>query len=151
MTLEERIRGDLTVAQKGGDAARVGTLRFLLAQMHNREIEKRGAGKEPTLTDDEVMDVLRREAKKRREAIELFTRGGRADLRDRETAELAVIESYLPAAMSRAEIEAIVDGLMAKGLSDFNQLIRAAMQELKGKADGSLVSQVIRERLQKPQ
>jgi len=149
MDLKARLQSDTTVAQKSGDARRLDTLRFLLAQLHNREIEKRGAGKEPTLTDGEVQEVLQREAKKRREAIELFTRGGRTDLRDREAGELKLIETYLPAAMNREEIAAVVDRIVAGGLTDFNTVIREAMKQLKGKAEGSLVSEIIRAKLGK--
>jgi hypothetical protein len=145
MTIAERLAQDTTVAQKAGDAGRLGTLRLLVAAMQNREIEKRGAGSAGPLSDDEMTDLFRREAKKRREAMELYTKGGRDDLRTKEEAELAVIAAYLPAEMSRADIVAVVKRLADGGTREFSLLMKAAMAELKGKADGKVVSEVVKE------
>jgi uncharacterized protein YqeY len=147
MSLEERMREDLVTAQKAGEQMRVDTLRFLLAQVANRAIEKRGKGNAAPLTDDEVTDVLQKETKKRREAIEMFTKGGRADLAGKEEKELAVVQAYLPATMSEAEIEKIVGAIAKKG-GDFKTVMKAAMAELKGKADGKLVSEAVKKALE---
>lgn len=144
--LSERLRDDLKQAQKERDAARVETLRFLLSLIHNRELEKRGGGGDPHLTDEEVTVLLRSETKRRREALELFRRGGREDLADAEEASVRHIEEYLPPLMDREKIEEAVHELKAAGFADFNSLMREAMQRLKGKADGRLVAEVVREK-----
>ena len=144
MTLQERLAQDTTAAQKAGDAGRLGTLRLLIAAAQNRAIEKRTGGSPTSLSDDDMLELLRREAKKRREAMELYAQGGRDDLRVKEEAELAVIMEYLPAEMGRADITAVVKRL-ATGSSEFSSLMKAAMAELKGKADGKLVSEVVKE------
>ena len=145
MTLQERLTQDTTVAQKAGDAVRLGTLRLLLAAVQNRAIEKRAGGSGAMLSDDEMLEVLRRESKKRREAVQLYTKGGRDDLRKKEEAELAIIAGYLPADMSRADIVAVVKRLAAAGPHEFSSLIKVAMGELKGRADGKVVSEVVKE------
>ena len=144
MTLQERLAHETTAAQKAGDAGRLGTLRLLIAAAQNRAIEKRTGGSPTSLSDDDMLELLRREAKKRREAMELYAQGGRDDLRVKEEAELAVIMEYLPAEMGRADITAVVKRL-ATGSSEFSSLMKAAMAELKGKADGKLVSEVVKE------
>lgn len=146
MALAERLTQEAIAAQKAGDSGRLGTLRLLLAAMQNRAIEKRGKGDASPLTDIEVTEVLQREAKKRREAADLYAKGGRDDLRAKEEEELAVIAGYLPAEMSRADITAVVKRLVA-GHTEFSSLMKTAMAELKGKADGKLVSDVVRETL----
>ncbi len=145
MTIAERLAQDTTAAQKAGDTRRLGTLRLLLAAMQNREIEKRGKGAAGPLTDEDLTDLLRREAKKRREAAELYEKGGRDDLRAQEEAELSVIMGYLPAEMSRADIIAVVKRLAGGDIKEFSALMKAAMAELKGKADGKVVSEVVKE------
>jgi len=147
MSLKDKIGTDLRAAQKEGNQMKVAVLRFLNAQLQNKEIEKRGRGQEETLSEAEVVEVLQKEGKKRREAIELFRQGNRRDLAEKEEKEAEIIASYLPRQMSREEIGAVVDGLKASGLADFNALIKAAMQELKGKADGKTVSEVVKEKL----
>lgn len=152
MTLLERITTEVKEALKAGNSDRVGTLRFLTAQLHNREIEKRsafakasaGQGQESTtLTDDEVMDVLRKEVKKRREAADLFRQGNRADMAEKEEAELKIIQEYLPAAPGEADVRKVVAELKAQGITDFSALMKESMARLKG-ADGSLVSKVVK-------
>lgn len=141
MSLYERLADDLKTAQKAGDAVRVGVLRFALAQIKNREIERRGSG--AAIGDADIIDVLQKEAKRRREAISLFRKGGREDLATKEEAEMVHLAAYLPAQMSREEIDAVIAALRAKGTNDFNGLMRAAMQELKGKADGKIVGEAV--------
>ncbi len=132
---------------KGGDREKSSLLRFILAQLHNREIEKKGRGEEPKLTDEETVDVLRREVKKRKEAMDLFGRGGREDLREKEEKEAKLIEEYLPAQMSGEQIAVVVDGLKKSGLGDFTSLMRETMKKLKGQADGKLVGEIVKDRL----
>ena len=127
---------------------RAGVLRFLIAQVHNREIEKHGAGKGSELTDEETIEVLGREAKKRREALELFRKGGRADLAEKEERELRVVEGYLPAQLSREELERIVEDALKQGAGDFNSVMREVMKQAKGRADGRLVGELVKKKLE---
>lgn len=145
MGLLGQIQADLKTALKAGDAATVGVLRLALASLHNREIEKRGA----PLTDEEAGKVLQAEAKKRKEAFELFVKGDRLDLAERERAELRVIEQYLPEQMSEAETRSAVDRILAAlppGTA-FGAAMKAAAAELRGKADNALVAKLVKEKL----
>jgi uncharacterized protein YqeY len=148
MALEARIASDIIIAQKAKEAFRLETLRLLMSQVKNRAIEKRGSGSPDSLTDAEVVEVLHREAKKRREAIEVYARGGRADLAKKEEQELAIVTEYLPAQMSRDEVAAAVKAIAAKNPGGFTALMKATMAELKGRADGKLVSEVVKEATQ---
>lgn len=149
--LHQKITIDLKVALKSGDSFRTNTLRFLLSSLHNKEIEKKGKGLEPTLSDDEVIEVLSREAKKRKEAIEAYKKGNRTDLAQKETKELEIIEKYLPEQLTEEEIEKIVKTAIektgAKDVKDFGRLMGEAMKELKGKADTILVGEMIKNKL----
>jgi uncharacterized protein YqeY len=146
MSLQQKINDDLKIALKAGDTEKVGVLRMLSAVLHNREIEK---GKDAKLTEEEVLQVLTREAKKRKEAIELFEKGGRPELAEKERAELTLIEAYLPKQMAREEVIAAVEKILA-GLADKSNaglVMKAVMQELKGKADGKMISEIVKEKL----
>ena len=150
--LHQKITIDLKVALKSGDSFRVGTLRMLLSSLHNKEIEKKGKGLESTLSDDEAIEVLSREAKKRKEAIEAYEKGNRTDLAQKETKELEIIEKYLPEQLSEEEIEKIITAAIKKTgavtVKDFGKVMGEAMKELKGKADASLVSKIVRKRIE---
>ena len=144
--IQDKLNQDLKEAMKSGNADKVGVLRLLNAALHNQAIAK---GKDAVLTDEEVMEVLRREAKKRKESVEAFTKGGRPELAGKERVELVLIEVYLPKQMSREEVAAAVEKILA-GLADkSNQglVMKAVMQELKGKADGKMISEVVKEKL----
>ena len=146
MHISKKLIDDLKQAMKIGDAAKVGVLRMLHAALKNREIEK---GKDTTLTEDEIIQVFMREAKKRRESIEAFTKGGRLELAVKEQAELVIVETYLPKQLLRSEIVVVVEKILT-GLADKSNaglVMKAVMQELKGKADGKLISEVVKEKL----
>ncbi len=147
MSLKENLQSDLKVSLKSGNTIKTGVLRFVLSEVQNKEKEKQGQGKPPELADDEVSQVIQKEFKKRREAISLFKKGGREDLVAQEETELAVIEGYIPKQMDRGEIQAVIEKLMSKGFSDFNSLMKEAMKEMKGRADGKLVMELIKERI----
>lgn len=135
---------DLKAAMKAGNAEKVGLLRMLSSALKNKAIEK---GKDAVLTEDDEMQVLFREAKKRKESVEAFTTGGRADLADKEKAELVIIEEYLPKQMSREEAVVMVEKILA-GLADKSNaglVMKAVMAEMKGKADGKMVSELVKE------
>ena len=132
---------------KNADSERVGILRLLLSAIHNEEIAKRGRGGEGPLDPDEEIVVLKREAKKRKESIELYRQGGRNDLAEKEEREFRVISQYLPPEMSREAVEETVRKVIASGQKDFGSVMKEAMKELKGKADGKLVAEVIKSAL----
>ena len=137
----------MKAAMKGGDHARLEVVRFVLAGVKAAEKEKQAKDPAATLTDDEAIAVLQKEAKRRRESLVLFRQGGREDLVAKEEADLAVIQSYLPKELSREEIAAMVDKARAAGANDFSSLMREVMKEVKGRADGTRVGDVIKEKL----
>ncbi len=146
MNLGEKITQDLKEAMKAGNVEKVGVLRMLNASFQNRQIEK---GKDAVLTDEDTLQVLMREAKKRRESVEAFTKGNRPELAEKEKSELLIVEAYLPRQMSREEVVTEVDKVLA-GLVDKSNaglVMKAVMAELKGKADGKLISEVVKEKL----
>lgn len=147
-TLLETINANLKEAMKSGDPVRLGTLRMLAAAIHNREIEKHGKG---GLTAEDVDDIVQKEAKKRKESIQLFTQGGRADLAAAEAAELAILKVYLPEELSEDEVRKVVAATIAavkpQGAKDFGKVMGVAMKELKGRADSALVTALIKEAL----
>lgn len=143
MELLERLTNDIKAALKSGDRERAEVLRFLNAQLQNRAIEKRSAGNGDTLTDDEVMEVMRKEVKRRKEAMELFQKGDRSDLAEKEEKELTVIQAYLPAAPTEEQITEVVQSMRQEGLSGFPVLMKEAMKRLKG-ADGALVAKIVK-------
>jgi uncharacterized protein YqeY len=147
MSLLKRITADLKTAMKSGNRPRVDVLRFVLAGLQGAEKDKYAKAPGVALTDEEAVAVLQREIKRRREAVELFRKGNRTDLVDKEEADLAVIAEYVPGELSAGEIEKAVDGLRAKGFTDFNSLMREAMKELKGRADGKVVGEIVKRKL----
>jgi hypothetical protein len=151
MSLHQKISDNLKEAMKAGQEFEVGVFRFLLASLHNKEIEKKGKGLEPTLSDDEVIEVLIKEAKKRKESIEAYTKGARSDLAEKEKKELEIIKKYLPEQLGEEEIEKIVKAAIektgVKEVKDFGKVMAEAMKELKGKADASVVNEIIKKRL----
>ncbi len=146
MPLKEKISADVKSAMKAGNAERVGALRMVMAAIKNQEIEARAKGKEE-LSEEETMRVLEREGKKRREAAELYVKGGRSDLADKEKAEAELIAQYLPTQAGDEEIIEVVGRLKAAGANDFGSLMKGAMQELRGKADGARVGAVVKKTL----
>lgn len=152
MTLFERITADAASAAKSGDEARRDTLRFLLASLHNREIEKRGKGDKEGLTDEDIVGVVEREVKKRKEAAEFFEKAGRAEQAAKERAELAMLESYLPAALPEAEVDRLVDEAIrttgAEHVKDMGKVMGAVMKAAKGaRVDTSAVGAKVKARL----
>jgi len=149
--LHQQLTDDLKIAMKAANEFELGVLRMLLSSLHNKEIEKKGKGLEAVLSDEEAIEVLTREAKKRKEAAELFSKGNRNDLAEKETKELEFIKRYLPEQMSQEEIEKIVKAALektgAKEVKDFGKVMAEAMKELKGKADASCVSEIIKSKL----
>ena len=146
--LKEQLRADLTTAMKARDELRTATLRMVLSAVSAEEV----AGKEAReLSDDEVQAVLRREAKKRREAAEAFGSAGRAEQAERETAEGEVLAGYLPSQLEDADLAAIVADVVtrtgASGMKDMGRVLGAAEAAVAGRADGSRVAAEVRRQL----
>lgn len=150
MAIKDQIMADLKQAMKDKEQDRLRVLRSLKSKLLEREINERKEG-EATLSDEQTIEVLMKAAKQRKESIEQFEKGDRDDLAESEKQELEVIESYLPDMLSEDEVRDIVrekiEELGAEDMSDMGQVMGALMQELKGKAEGSLVSNVVKEEL----
>ena len=147
MSLKEQIAGDMIAAMKAKDAARTSTLRMLKSAISYREIEKGGA-----LDDEELAKLLRSQVKQRRDSVEQYQKGSRQDLVEKETAEIAVIESYLPQAASVEEIEQAVTAAMAQtgaaSIKEMGAVMKASMVLLAGKnPDGRTVSETVKKKL----
>jgi uncharacterized protein YqeY len=146
MSLKEQLTNDLKDAMRQRDNLRRDVLRFTLAALHNAEIAAR-----KELSDGEELGVLVKEAKSRRESIEEFRKAARQDLVDKEEAELAILQPYLPQQLSRDEIASTVRDIIAQaganGPKDFPKVMPVAMQQLKGRADGREVNEVVKELL----
>lgn len=147
MALLQRLRNDLKEAMKVAAEERVGTLRMVLSAVHNREIEEHAKGVKE-LTDAMVTDVIRREAKKRKEAAEIYSKAERKDLEDKEVRELKIIQAYLPAEMSETEVETIVRKVLAGGVKDFGAAMKETMKEIAGRAEAGTVANVVKRLLQ---
>lgn len=147
MALRDEINNNLKVAMKAGQALEVETLRMLNAALKNKEIEKKGKGEVGELTDEDVQEVAGKEVKRRKEAAEIFVQSNREDLAEKERKEIEILSKYLPAQMSREEVEAVIDRVVKAGGSDFGSVMKEAMKELKGKADGKLVGEIIKSKL----
>lgn len=150
MSIKEKLRADLTEAIRSRDEITSGTIRMVLTALTNEEV----SGKEArTLSDDEVISVLSREAKKRREAAEAFETGGRSDRAALEKAEGEVIARYLPAQLSLDEIKKMIaDAVASTGASgpgDMGKVMGSIKPLVAGKADGSIVSTLVKEALNK--
>ncbi len=147
MSLAQKVEADYKTAFKSKDELATSCLRLIRAAFKNQEKELRRP-----LNDQEELKVLSTLAKQRRDSIEQYTKGGRQDLADREQAELAIIEAYLPAQLDEAAIAAVLDQVFAEvqpaGMKDMGAVMKAAMAKLGGQADGKLVNQMVRSRLQ---
>jgi uncharacterized protein YqeY len=147
MNMQDTINRDLITAMKAGDEVRKLTLRSVKAAI---TLSQKDNNDQP-LSDDQIVTIIRKQAKQRQDSIAAYQQGGRADLVAAEQAELAVLESYLPALMSKEAIrehaQAVIDEVDANSMRDMGKVMGRLMPELKGKADGSLVNQVVRELL----
>jgi len=150
MSLKQSILDELKSAMKQKDADRLRVLRSLKAKILEKEISERKGG-EAELSDDQVVKVLMKAAKQRKESIEQFEKGGREDLADKEKAELKIIEEFLPTMMDedevRAEVRSQIDEMGASSMADMGKVMGAMMGRLKGKAEGSMVSRIVKEEL----
>ena len=143
--LAARLQGDLNAARKSQDKPLVLLLGTVLADIRNREIELKR-----DLTDDDVTDVLRRGIKKRRESIEMYDKASRADLADRERAEVSALEAYLPANVSDDEIRAAIRKVIAEGATNIGGVMGKVNPMFKGRAEGATISRIAKEELSSP-
>jgi uncharacterized protein len=146
MSLIARMEDELKEAMRARDQARTDTLRMTLASLRSAEKEL-----QRPLRDDEELQVLQRERKRRTEAAEAFRKGGRPAQAEKEERELAVIEEFMPEPMSEEDIERIIDDAIAEtgatSLRDLGRVMADVMPQVSGRADGSMVSQLVREKL----
>ncbi|HEX5208312.1 MAG TPA: GatB/YqeY domain-containing protein [Steroidobacteraceae bacterium] len=146
MTLKERITEDMKSAMRAGEKERLGTIRLALAAIKQREVDER-----ITLDDGQVLTVLEKMIKQRKEAITQFQAGGRADLVAKESAEVSILEAYLPARLSDAELDALITGAIAAtgatSPKDMGKVIAAVKAQAQGRADMGVVSARVKEKL----
>lgn len=139
----DNLQNDLNTAMRNKDSVRVGVLRMLISELKNAQIDLKANGKE--LNDEEISKVLSREAKKRRESIDVFQKAGRTDLYESEKAEMSVLEDYLPKQMSQAEVEAIVSKAVSENPgANFGEIMKLVMPQVKGQADGKAVGEAVK-------
>ena len=141
--VRDQLRADLHDAMRAKDAPRRNTIRMIEAVIKNAEIEKRGV----ELAESDVLAILQRQLKQRRESIEQFEKGGREDLAEIERVEIGIIEQYLPRQLSHDEVtiraRALIEQVGATGPGDRGKVMGMLMRELRGEADGSLVNAVV--------
>jgi uncharacterized protein len=137
-----RLQADLTTARKAQNKAQVLLLGTILADARNREIELKR-----DLADDDVVEVLRRGIKRRRESVEMYEKGGRADLAAAEKTELDLLSAYLPVAVGDTEIRAAVVAAIEGGAANVGAVMGKVMGQFKGRAEGSVINAIVREEL----
>ncbi|MFP3895511.1 MAG: GatB/YqeY domain-containing protein [Anaerolineales bacterium] len=144
MSLKERLMSDLKDAMREGDQIRKDAIRMVRAAVKNKEIEL-----QQEISDEKVIEIISQEVKRRKEAIEMFEKGGRDDLVEREKAQLEILLAYMPEQMSREEVkevvQEIVEDMNATSIRQLGPVMGRAMEELKGRAEGNVVNEVARE------
>ena len=153
MSLKDRIGEDIKAAMKAKDKIRLETVRSVKKALLDKEVSVRPSGQD-SLTDEQEIELLVQLAKQRRDSIAQYQQAGRTDLVDQETQELLILEEYLPRQLSEAEvgqaIEAIIAQVGATSTKDLGKVMGAAMQQLKGKADGKQVQELVKAKLSQP-
>jgi uncharacterized protein YqeY len=146
--LKQKITGDIKQAMKGGDKLKLATLRMLMSSINNAE-----KAKQAVLEDSDILGVIAKEVKRHQESIEAFKQGKRQDLVDKEEAEMAVLQGYLPQQMTREEIvkaaQEVIGEVGAQGPADKGRVMKELMPRLKGRADGKEINEVVTELLSK--
>lgn len=150
MAILVKVENDLRMAVKGRDKAVVSALRVLLAEIRNEEIALRGS-QNGELKDEQVVTIIQKEIKKRKEAIQLYRQGKRPELADKEEKEIQILSKYLPQPFSTEELDQIVGETIketrVKSLADFGKVMGAVMAKVRGKADGSQVAVMVKKAL----
>jgi len=143
MSLEQIIEQDYKEAFKGKKEIEVAALRMLRSALKNLAIDK----KTKSLSDEDVVSVIKKELKKRQDSIESFKQAGRDDLLSKEQAEVSALEKYMPAMLSEEEVEKIIDQVIASGQNNFGLVMKEVMAQTKGQADGKLVTEKVKQKL----
>jgi len=154
MSVTEQLDQDLRQSMKARDEVRTGALRLLKSDVRNLEVARTDRGKEASpnpdfgkpVTDEDVYRLIRKRLQMFRESAEMFQKGGRAESAAREEAEAAILSAYLPRQLTREEVAARVDAIVAQHGKNFNVVIKQAMADLRDIADGKLINQVVREK-----
>jgi uncharacterized protein len=150
MTLEEKIFNDYKEAMKSRDTLKSSVLSFLRAAMMNAALEK----KKNNLDDSDAVSVIKKQVKQRQDSIEQFQKGNRQDLADKEIKELGILKAYLPEELSGDEIKKIIEEIVlaiaASGIKDMGRVMKEVNAKAAGRADGKLISDLVKERLLKP-
>lgn len=148
MSFLQKLDNDLKVSLKASDSLKVSVLRMAKAALKNRQIDKGGE-----LSEGEIISVLSSLSKQRKESIELFSKGGREDLAEKERQELAILQSYLPEQVPEKELDRIIAEAIkessAAGIKDIGKVMKLVMPRLKGSADGKLINQKVKELLER--
>jgi uncharacterized protein YqeY len=152
MSIEVRLQDEILVALKAGDKLRLNCLRMLKSKMQEKTVESRAKqGRDYTLTDEEVLTVISGYAKQRRDSIDAYRLGGRAEMLAKEEAELAIVCEYLPQQLTEEELVSIVTQAIsesgATGPRDMGAVMKLVVSATKGRADGKVVSQLVRDQL----
>jgi len=146
MNLKEQIENDLKSSMKSGDNTARGVLRMLFSDIKNVEINER-----KKISDEKIIEIIKKNIKSRKDSVEQYTKGNRKDLASQEKAELEILEKYMPEQMSEEEVRKIVVDIISKseavGASDFGRVMGVVMKEIGNKADGGLVGGILREEL----
>lgn len=147
MSLKAQITSDIKDAMKAKEAVKLATLRFLNSAIKNKEIEVRPK----ELTEDDVLSVIKKAAKQRKESIDQYEKAGRQDLADNEAAELAVLEGYLPELLGREQLEPIVVEIMeavgASSMKDMGKVMKGVMDRCGSAADNKMISEIVKSKL----
>ncbi|MGP1385464.1 MAG: GatB/YqeY domain-containing protein [Thainema sp.] len=150
MSLKDQITADIKTAMKSKDKVRLETVRSIKKVLLEKEVSVRPSGQEE-LTETQELEVLSQLAKQRRDSIAQYQQAGREDLAEAEAQELAIIEEYLPKQLSEDEISAVIDEIMAEtgasSVKDMGKVMGPAMQKLKGRADGKVVQDIVKQKL----
>jgi len=145
--LEDQLQKDYIQAMKDRDALKASTVNFLRAQLKNVRIEKRSE----TLEDKDVVTVIKKQIKQRQDSIEQYEKGGRKDLADKETAEMAILKTYLPEELSGEVLQQLVDQAVAEtgaqSMKDMGNVIKAVAAKAQGKADNRVISELVKKAL----
>jgi len=146
MGLEQQLNNDLIAAMKAGDKARVSTLRLIRSRAKNTAIEKGD-----TLSDDDFLTIIQKEAKRRKESLAMYEKGGRDDLVQQEKLELEILSTYLPKSLSESEMALVIDQVIedvgATQRSDMGRVMGKVMAMVQGRADGKLIQNMVQEKL----
>ncbi len=143
--LIDQLKTDLIQSLKKGDTLRVGTLRFLLSAVQNAAIHSYGNASDTSLTDEDVLNVIKKQAKSHHESIDAFQKAERGDLVEKEQAELAILESFLPKQLSEEELKTLLSPVISSGEKNFGLLMKQAMAAVKGQVDGGRVSAILKQ------